>query len=232
MLNKHISEQYDAELNGVRAQLMEMGGLVEQQLAHSGQALISHDIELAERVRATDDRVNQMEVELDEHCVQIIARRQPTASDLRMLISIMRAITDLERIGDEADRIAKMAKGMVREEVPADQYRDFRELHGKVTAQLGASLDAFARLDAVKAISVIQNDEEVDDGYKAMVSKLTVDMGERPETINRAMNTIWAARALERIGDHAKNLGEYVLYQVNGEDVRHSPLELADIDRT
>lgn len=225
-MNKHISEQYDAELDGVKAQLMEMGGLVEQQLAHAGQALVHHDIELAQQVRAADDRVNRMEVELDEHCVQIIARRQPTASDLRMLISIMRAITDLERIGDEADRIAKMAKGMDREEVPADQYRDFRDLLALVTKQLGASLDAFARLDAPKAVSVITGDEVVDDGYKAIVSKLTGQMGENPETINRSMNTIWAARALERIGDHAKNLGEYVLYQVNGEDVRHAPLEI------
>ncbi|MGI9327562.1 MAG: phosphate signaling complex protein PhoU [Pseudomonadales bacterium] len=230
-MNKHISQQYDADLDSVKAELMAMGGLVEQQLAHASQALINHDIELAERVRSTDEQVNRMEIELDEQCVQIIARRAPTASDLRMLISVMRAITDLERIGDEADRIAKMAKGMHREEVPGDQYRDFRELNAKVAQQLAMALDAFARLDAVKAVAVIQGDEEVDDGYKAIVSKLIGEMAEFPDTINRSMNTIWAARALERIGDHAKNLGEYVVYQVNGEDVRHSSLELADLGR-
>ena len=227
-MSKHISEQYDADLNGIKTQLMEMGGLVEQQVAHSCQALVSHDIEQAERVRATDDQVNRMEVELDEQCVQIIARRQPTASDLRMLISNMRAITDLERVGDEADRIAKMAKGMAREEMPADQYQEFRSLTAKVAQQLGQALDAFARLDAEVAVKVIRGDEDVDDGYKHIVKDLIREMAETPDTINRSMNTIWAARALERIGDHAKNLCEYVLYQVNGEDVRHAPLSIAD----
>lgn len=227
-MNKHISEQYDADLNGIKTQLMEMGGLVEQQVGHSSQALVSHDIELAERVRAADDKVNRMEVELDEQCVQIIARRQPTASDLRMLISTMRAITDLERIGDEADRIAKMAKGMAREQMPADEYQEFRALTAKVVHALGSALDAFARLDAEVAVKVIKGDEDIDDGYKHIVSDLTRAMADAPDTINRSMNTIWAARALERIGDHAKNLCEYVLYQVNGQDVRHSPLSIAD----
>ena len=163
-----------------------------------------------------------MEVELDEQCVQIIARRQPAASDLRTLISVMRAITDLERIGDEADRIAKMAKGMDREEIPEDQYRDFRQLHADVTRQLSSALDAFARLDVDSARAVIAGDQAIDDGYRLTVSNLLNTMASEPGSINRSMNTIWAARALERIGDHAKNLGEYVVYQVQGEDVRHS----------
>ncbi len=221
-MNKHISEQYDLELDDIKARLMEMGGLVEQQLERSCRALVSHDIELAQQVCDDDDRINQMEVDLDEQCVQIIARRQPAASDLRTLISVMRAITDLERIGDEADRIAKMAKGMAREEIPEDQYRDFRDVTGLVSKQLRAALDAFARLDVNTAQDVITGDDEVDDGYTNIVSSMLKVMAAEPEQINRSMNTIWAARALERIGDHAKNLGEYVVYQVQGEDVRHS----------
>lgn len=228
MLSKHISEQYDAELASVRAQLMEMGGLVEQQLSQACQALVTHDIALAETVRENDNRVNRMEVELDELCVQIIARRQPAASDLRMLIGIMRAITDLERVGDEADRIAKMAKGMAREPVPDDLYREFKELHEAVAAQVTRALDAFARLDDAVALQVIAGDEQIDDRYKALCGVLIAAMAEQPASILRSMNTIWAARALERIGDHAKNLGEYVLYQVKGEDVRHSKLKLQE----
>lgn len=226
MLSKHISEQYDAELSSVRAQLMEMGGLVEQQLSQACLALVTHDIALAETVRENDNRVNRMEVELDELCVQIIARRQPAASDLRMLIGIMRAITDLERIGDEADRIAKMAKGMAREPVPDDLYREFKELHEAVAQQVTRALDAFARLDDSVALQIIAGDEQIDDRYKALCRVLIAEMADQPATIHRSMNTIWAARALERIGDHAKNLGEYVLYQVKGEDVRHSKLRL------
>ncbi len=224
-MSKHISEQYDAELDSLRSQLMEMGGLVEQQLQQACQALINHDIALAESVHESDRRVNRMEVELDELCVAIIARRQPAASDLRMLISIMRAITDLERIGDESDRIAKMAQGMAREVEPVDRYRAFRELHEAVAAQLSAALDAFARRDDQVAEHVINGDGAIDERYKALCQELIEEMSASPDTVARNMNTIWSARALERIGDHAKNLGEYVLYQVKGEDVRHRKLQ-------
>lgn len=223
-MNRHISEQYDTELADIKARLMEMGGLVEQQLERGARALINHDIELAQSMRSTEDQINKMEVDLDEQCVQIIARRQPTASDLRTLISVMRAITDLERIGDEANRIAHMAQGMAREELPDDQYGAFRELNTLVARQLASALDAFARLDEKLANEVIQGDEVIDNLYRNIISSLKVSMADNPNHINRSMNVVWAARALERIGDHAKNLGEYVVYRVKGEDVRHSPI--------
>ncbi len=226
-MSKHISEQYDVELHEIKARIMEMGGLVEQQVEYGCQALVTHDITLAQQVCDDDQKINQLEVELDEQCVQIIAKRQPTAGDLRTLISIMRAITDLERIGDEADRIAKMAKGMAKESVPEDQYRDFRNLTEKVRKQLRQALDAFARLDAESAVEVIRGDEEIDQDYRQMVKDLLNTMAADTATINRSMNTIWAARALERIGDHAKNLGEYVVYRVRGEDVRHGHADAA-----
>lgn len=223
-MNRHISEQYDSELADIKARLMEMGGLVEQQLERGARALINHDIELAQSMRPTEDQINKMEVDLDEQCVHIIAKRQPTASDLRTLISVMRAITDLERIGDEANRIAHMAEGMAREELPDDQYGAFRELNTLVARQLASALDAFARLDEKLATEVIQGDEVIDNLYRNIISTLKVSMADNPNHINRSMNVIWAARALERIGDHAKNLGEYVVYRVKGEDVRHSPI--------
>lgn len=221
-MNRHISEQYDTELADIKARLMEMGGLVEQQLERGARALINHDVELAESMNSTENQINKLELDLDEQCVQVIARRQPTASDLRTLICVMRAITDLERIGDEAHRIARMAQGMAREELPEDQYGAFRELNSMVARQLASALDAFARLDEKLANEVIQGDEVIDNLYRNIISSLKVSMADNPNHINRSMNVIWAARALERIGDHAKNLGEYVMYRVRGEDVRHA----------
>lgn len=221
-MNRHISEQYDTELADIKARLMEMGGLVEQQLERGARALITHDVELAESMNSTENQINKLEVDLDEQCVQVIARRQPTAGDLRTLICVMRAITDLERIGDEAHRIARMARGMAREELPEDQYGAFRELNSMVARQLASALDAFARLDEKLANEVIQGDEVIDNLYRNIISSLKISMADNPNHINRSMNVIWAARALERIGDHAKNLGEYVMYRVKGEDVRHA----------
>lgn len=220
-MNRHISEQYDTELADIKARLMEMGGLVEQQLERGARALINHDVELAESMNSTEHQINKLEVDLDEQCVQVIARRQPTAGDLRTLICVMRAITDLERIGDESHRIARMARGMAREELPDDQYGAFRELNSLVAQQLASALDAFARLDEKLANEVIQGDEVIDNLYRNIISNLKISMADNPNHINRSMNVIWAARALERIGDHAKNLGEYVMYRVKGEDVRH-----------
>lgn len=221
-MNRHISEQYDTELAEIKARLMEMGGLVEQQLERGARALINHDVELAESMNGTEKQINKLELDLDEQCVQVIARRQPTAGDLRTLICVMRAITDLERIGDEAHRIARMARGMAREELPEDQYGAFRELNSLVAQQLASALDAFARLDEKLANEVIQGDEVIDNLYRNIISNLKISMADNPNHINRSMNVIWAARALERIGDHAKNLGEYVMYRVRGEDVRHA----------
>lgn len=222
MNNPHISEQYDAELDSVRNLLMEMGGLVEQQLHDATQALINQDEAQAVRVRERDARVNQLEVDIDEQCIHIIARRQPAASDLRTLISVMKASTDIERIGDEAGRVAKMAQSLSGMEYPSDQYSDFRALTTLAEEIVANSLDAFARLDAEGALQVIASDEKIDDGYNSIVRERGSNMREDAAGIDRSMNVIWAARALERIGDHAKNISEYVLYLVHGQDVRHS----------
>ncbi|MEQ8483590.1 MAG: phosphate signaling complex protein PhoU [Pseudomonadales bacterium] len=222
MNTPHISEQFDAELDAVRGLLMEMGGLVEQQLHDAAQALISQDDELAGKVRSSDARVNQLEIDIDEQCIHIIARRQPAASDLRTLITVMKASTDLERIGDEAGRVAKMAQAVSGMEYPADQYNDFRHIASLTEEILTRSLDAFARLDVDGALQVIESDEAIDQAYNAIVRERGTTMRKDASGIDRAMNVIWAARALERIGDHAKNLSEYVVFLVKGKDVRHS----------
>lgn len=227
-MTKHISEQYDLELSQIKELLMEMGGMVEQQVARACQSLTTHDMALAEQVRDDEARLNQLEVELDDHCVSIIAKRQPTAGDLRIVVSVMKAITDLERVGDEADRIAKMALSIANSEIPANQYADFREMSEKVAKALRRSLDAFARLDVESSLRVIEADEDIDRAYNALVRRCIEQMRDQPEQIENSISIIWAARALERIGDHAKNIGEYVIYQVKGLDVRHS--ESADIE--
>jgi phosphate transport system protein len=230
-MTRHISEQYDIELAQIRELLMEMGGMVEQQVQHACQSLTTHDMALAEQVRDNEARLNQMEVELDDHCVSIIAKRQPTAGDLRIVVSVMKAITDLERIGDEADRIAKMALSIANSEIPADQYVDFRDMSDKVAKSLSRTLDAFARLDIESALRVIEADDDIDSAYNILVRRCIETMSDQPEQIANSISLIWAARALERIGDHAKNISEYVIYQVKGLDVRHSPNAEINPDR-
>lgn len=223
----HISEQFDQELDQARNRLMEMGGKVEQQLKSACEALTTHDLELAQTIKASDRNINQMEVELDDLCVQIIARRQPAASDLRTLISVMKASTDIERIGDEAKRIAKMAIAISRLAYPRDQYTDIRKLAASVMGQVSATLDAFARLDVDKAIDVIQSDGEIDDAYDAIVRDRAMamkEMADNPEGIEQTLHVLWAARALERIGDHAMNISEAVFFLVKGQDIRDHAL--------
>ena len=223
-MNRHISEKYDEELASVQESLMKMGGLVEQQLNDACRALVSHDRSLAGKVRELETEVNTLEVELDDQCVSIIALRQPAAGDLRAMISIVKAVTDLERIGDEADRIAKMALGISDVPIPENQYAEFRAIHADTVPILTGALDAFARRDTQLALKVIADDQKVDDGYAALVRKQMVDIRENPADVEHAINLMWAARSLERIGDHAKNISEYVVYQVEGEDVRHRRL--------
>jgi phosphate transport system protein len=222
-LSRHISEQYDAELETVRRRLMEMGGLVEQQLREAMLALSNRDSALASAVTARDHEVNRFEVTLDEQCIHIIARRQPTATDLRLLVTIMKSSTDLERVGDEANRIAKMAQKLSRLESNEDQYEGIRRLHQLVAKLVSGALDALARLDTKEALARIADDREVDDEYHSVIQALARSMMEHPETVERDLDIIWAARALERIGDHAKNISEYVLYLVEGRDIRHLP---------
>lgn len=220
-MHKHISEQYDAELAQIADLLMEMGGLTESQLNNSFTALITNDFDMAETVRDVESKLNQLEVELDGRCVAIIARRQPTAGDLRNVISVMKASTDLERVGDEADRIAKLAIEMMDHPTNAVQNNDLRNIHSAVVKMLRRALDAFARMDIESALRVIDSDAGVDRAYKKLVGENIDQMRTNPQEIERNINIIWIARALERIGDHAKNISEYVIYRVKGQDVRH-----------
>mgnify|MGYP001454717616 FL=1 len=226
---KHISEQYDLELAQVRERLMEMGGIVESQVNNSCTALVTHDLDMAEEVRDVEANLNQFEVELDDLCVSIIAKRQPTARDLRTVVSVMKVITDLERIGDEADRIARMALDLANSEIPTDHYADFRSLHTNAVKMLKRALDAFARLDIEMALRVIEDDELIDNGYDRILRLCSEQMQSNPTEVERLLRLMWSARDVERIGDHAKNIGEYVIYLVKGRDVRHTPLSDADI---
>lgn len=209
---------------------MAMGGLVEQQVINACKALIEHDGELAQNVREVESQLNQYEIDLDDQCVSIIAKRQPTASDLRRVVSVMKVITDLERVGDEADRIAKMAIRLSGTPMPVHQYADFRDMHQDVLLMLTNALDSYARLDIENAIRVIRSDEDIDNAYDALIRRCTTEMRDNPDEIESAVSVMWAGRALERIGDHAKNIGEYVIYQVKGTDVRHGSEEVPDPD--
>ena len=209
--------------------IRDRGGIVESQVNNSCTALVTHDLDMAEEVRDVEANLNQFEVELDDLCVSIIAKRQPTARDLRTVVSVMKVITDLERIGDEADRIARMALDLANSEIPTDHYADFRSLHTNAVKMLKRALDAFARLDIEMALRVIEDDELIDNGYDRILRLCSEQMQSNPTEVERLLRLMWSARAVERIGDHAKNIGEYVIYLVKGRDVRHTPLSDADI---
>jgi phosphate transport system protein len=220
-MHEHISKQFDAELESVRSRVLQMGGLVEEQILRAVEALDSGDMERIDKTIADDHRVNALEVGLDEACVHIIARRQPAAGDLRLLITVIKTITDLERIGDEAEKIARMAKlihAAERQHVPRIEIKHVAE---RAVAMLRQSLDAFARLDVAEAMHVVKQDSAVDDEFRAIMRQLITFMMEDPRTITRALEILFIAKAIERIGDHAKNMSEYVIYLVKGRDVRH-----------
>lgn len=215
------SETYDGELESLRRLLMEMGGLVERQLRTAGRAFVTHDTGLAEEVRTVEAEVNRIELALDEQCVRIIARRQPVARDLRLLVAIMKAGTDLERVGDEACKIARLTERAATFPIPDNGYAGVQHMRNLVSGMLNGTLDAFARLDLDAAYDVIASDADVDDGFLAIDRALSREIAEQSEHVQRSVNTLWTARALERIGDHAKNISEYVVYVIRGEDVRH-----------
>ena len=222
MGNEHTSKQYDQELEAVRARVLKMGGLVEQQITQAMQALADGDVTLADRVNAQDHEVNAMEVGIDEDCTHIIARRQPAAGDLRLIVAIIKTITDLERIGDEAAKIARMTKTVHS----ADRLYHPRIIEMRHASTIGVqmlrkSLDAFARLDTASAAQVLRDDQQVDDAFRGILRQLITFMMEDPRTISSSIEILFAAKALERIGDHAKNIAEYVIYLVKGKDVRH-----------
>lgn len=221
----HISQQYNIELETIRTHLSEMGGMAQRQVNDAIQALIDADVDRAEQVVRADTKVNSMEMTIDEECVRILARRQPAASDLRLVIAVTKAITDLERIGDEATKIARQAIAMNTDGLAPRGYIEVRHIGGHVSRMLQDALDAFARLDMQLALTVVQTDRQVDMEYSTAMRELVTFMIEDPRSITRVLNIMWSLRALERIGDHARNLAQYVIYLVNGEDVRHANLE-------
>ena len=220
-LTHHISQQFNAELGDVRSHLLAMGGLVEKQVNDAVNALIDADSGLAQQVREIDDQINQMERNIDEECVRILARRQPAASDLRLIISISKSVIDLERIGDEASKVARRAIQLCEEGESPRGYVEVRHIGRQVQKMVQEALDAFARFDADLALSVAQYDKTVDREYKTALRELVTYMMEDPRAISRVLNIIWALRSLERIGDHARNIAELVIYLVRGTGVRH-----------
>ncbi len=219
---KHISKQFDADLKLVQMNVLQMGGLVEEQIEHAVKALTTANQDLMEQVVVNDHRVNEMEVSIDEICSQIIARRQPTASDLRMLIIVIKIITDLERMGDEAEKIARMAQLLYADDrMNKPRFIEIRHVANIAMEMLRKSLDAFARLDVAEAAQVARQDELVDEEFRSIIRQLITFMMEDPRNISSSIEILFAAKAIERIGDHAKNMAEYVIYLVKGKDVRH-----------
>lgn len=227
-LSHHWSRQFNAELEAVRNSVMAMGGLVQEQLRRAVEALVRGDSELGEQVARNDVRVNSHEVAIDENCSRIIARRQPTAGDLRLIMAVVKTITDLERIGDEAKKIGYLAARLATQERPADSYQSIQHLAELVDGMLKQALDAFARMDPDEAMRIVRQDEVVDREYDAVLRQGITHMMEDPRSIRRVLDTLWTARALERIGDHAKNICEYVVFMVRGKDIRHIKLDDAE----
>ncbi len=231
MSDKHLSTQFDAELSGISNRVLEMGGLVESQVAQAMYALSVFSEETAAQVLRQEDRVNQMEVEIDRDLSAIIARRQPTARDLRLLIAVSKAIANLERVGDEAARIARTVQRLIntgvstRMRLPVADVAFASEL---AVAQLRKALDAFARLDTARALEVLKQDDQIDQEFDGLLRKLITYMMEDPRTISASIDLVFVAKAIERVGDHAKNLAEVIIYIVKGTDVRHT--SMADVE--
>jgi phosphate transport system protein len=228
-LSHHISRRFNEDLERVRNKVLTMGGMVEQQLANAVTALIEGDSNLGVSVGRDDFKVNGMEVSIDEECSRILATRAPAAGDLRLIVAIIKTITDLERIGDEAEKIGYIGSRLAAVERPADRYREIKHLGRIVADMVHDSLDAFARLDPEGAVAIAKKDRLVDEEYEAIQRQCITFMMEDPRTIRRALDVLWVARALERIGDHAKNVCEYVVYMVHGKDIRH--LSMEDVEK-
>ena len=224
-LSHHIMSRFNADLEGVRSAVLQMGGLVEQQLLDGVKALYTGDGRLGEEVVRLDHRVNAMEVAIDEDCSRILATRSPTASDLRLIVAVIKTITDLERIGDEAEKLGRIASRLATLERPTDRYREIKHIGDLVADMLHSALDAVARMDTEAALAVARRDRNVDEEYEAVQRQCITFMMEDPRSIRRALDVLLVARALERIGDHAKNICEYVIYMVLAKDIRHLSIE-------
>jgi phosphate transport system protein len=226
MGDKHLSSQFDAELNSISTQVLEMGGLVESQLHQAVYALTHMSLETADQVIEGENRVNQMEVDIDHAIISTIGRRQPTARDLRFLMAISRTTQNLERAGDEVARIARMVRSIVEAGSPRSlPVAELRLASDLAAGMLRKTLDSFARLDATMAFAIIKDDNAIDTEYDGFLRKLVTYMMEDPRTISPSLNLLFLAKSLERVGDHAKNIAEQIIFVVKGEDVRHSTME-------
>ncbi|MBL4822312.1 MAG: phosphate signaling complex protein PhoU [Colwellia sp.] len=228
-LDKHISRRFNEELEQVRNLVINMGALVEQQVNDGLNAVLNADAKLAVKVIERDHEVNSMELEIDEYCTQILARRQPAASDLRLIVSVIKSITDLERMGDEAVKFGrnaiKLAKGSFAEEEGARPLIELKHLGNHVSSTLNRALTAYAQMDVAEALEIIKDDSIIDEEFDNISRLLVTKMMENPREIKNSLRVTWCARALERIGDHTTNLCEYIVYLVEGKDVRHSSIE-------
>ena len=225
MPEKHLSTQFDSELSAVSTRVLELGGLVESQIRNAIYALSQFSAEAADEVTATEAKVNNMEIEIDRELSSIIARRQPTARDLRLLIAISKTTANLERVGDEAEKIARMVRSIISSGAP----RSLPSLELRVAADLASgllrkALDAFARLDTAAAVSILKEDDQIDKEFDGFMRKLVTYMMEDPRMISPSLDLLFLAKAIERIGDHAKNIAEFIIYIVKGADVRHTSL--------
>jgi len=224
MADKHLSSQFDTDLNALCSSLLEMGGMVEAQIMDATRAFSEMNIELCKEVIDREKTINTKEIEIDLACAEIIARRQPTARDLRLVMAVSKAITNLERAGDEAEKVAKRTRRIIRS--GAEHKINVAEIiiSGQLALkQLRQSLDAFARLDRDAAVEIVLDDRQIDEEFRAFVRKLTSYMTEDPQTISTGLDMLTIAKSIERIGDHAKNIAEFVIYVVGGDDIRHTP---------
>jgi phosphate transport system protein len=225
MPEKHLSSQFDSELNGVSTRVMEMGGLVESQIRHAIYALSQFSLESVEQVLSIEERVNTMEVEIDHDLSTIIARRQPTARDLRLLLAYSKATANLERMGDEASKMARMVRSIIEGGAPRSlPTGDLRLAADLASGLLRKALDAFARLDTKTAVAILKEDDQIDQEFGGFVRKLITYMMEDARTISPSLDLLFLAKAIERIGDHSKNIAELIIYLVKGLDVRHTAM--------
>ncbi|MFC3094470.1 phosphate signaling complex protein PhoU [Alteromonas sediminis] len=227
-LDKHIYQQYDSELEALQTKLLAMGGIVEQQIKDAVNSIENADSDLAEKVIRIEDDVDLREVALDHDCTTVLACRQPTASDLRLVLAVAKMTRDLERMGDEAQKIAKMAISLNQSGAAPGGYEEVRHMGTLVQNMVHNALDAFARFDAIRAVEVARADKQVDREYKSAMRELMTYMMEDPRSISRAMNILWTLRSLERIGDHTRNIAEHIIFLVKGMDVRHK--SVSDIE--
>lgn len=223
--NTHISRKFNAELEALRSEVLRMGGLVEEHLDRAIEAITAGDSQMGLAVAREDYKINELEVSIDDKCSRMLATRSPAAADLRLIFAVIKTITDLERIGDEAERIGYLASNLATESRPHEHFGELRVLAEHVQAMLHDVLDAFSRLDSEDALQIVEKDKLVDEEYDQITRQCISMMMEDTRTIRRFMDISWVARSLERIGDHAQNIAEYVIYMVHGRDIRHTRVE-------